>query len=79
VREILYVRRSVDCVDDPGDQVATYRQVKGSRALLRAAAGDPEGEPPPHWPWTLLLNIFQSLAVGLGCVVLIFMAGQRLT
>jgi hypothetical protein len=30
-------------------------------------------------PRTLLLNTFQSLAVGLECAVLIFMAGQRLT
>jgi hypothetical protein len=96
--------------------VGTYRQVKGSQPLLRAAAitpsgnpaywhqgggwaflgfrvsfrfrlvgmggvaaGDHEGKPRPHWPRTLLRNTFQSLAVGLGCVVLIFMADQRLT
>jgi hypothetical protein len=33
----------------------------------------------PYWPRTLWLNTFKSLAVGLECVVLIFMAGQRLT
>jgi hypothetical protein len=37
VQGILYFRRSADCVDNPGGQVTTYRQVKGSRSLLRAA------------------------------------------
>ena len=30
VQEILYVRSSADCVDDPGGEVAPSRQVKGS-------------------------------------------------
>jgi hypothetical protein len=34
----LYFRRSADCVDNPGGRVTTYRQVKGSQSLLRAAA-----------------------------------------
>jgi hypothetical protein len=34
----LCFRRSADCVDNPGGQVGTYRQVKGSRSLLRATA-----------------------------------------
>jgi hypothetical protein len=42
------------------------------------AAGDHEGEPRPHWPWALWLNTVTSLVVGLECVVLIFMAGQRM-
>jgi hypothetical protein len=44
-----------------------------------AAAGDHEGDPRPHWPRTLLLNTVTLLVVGLERVVLIFMAGQRLT
>jgi hypothetical protein len=44
-----------------------------------AAAGDHEGEPCPHWSWALWLNTVTSLTVGFECVVLIFMAGQRLT
>ena len=43
------------------------------------AAGDPEGDPRLHWSWTFWLTIVTSLAVGFGCVVLIFMAGRRLT
>jgi hypothetical protein len=35
---ILYFRRSADGVDNPGGEVATYHQVKGSQSLLRAAA-----------------------------------------
>jgi hypothetical protein len=38
VQGILYFRRSTDCVDNPGGEVATYRQLKGSRSLLWAAA-----------------------------------------
>jgi hypothetical protein len=44
-----------------------------------AAAGDHEGELRPRWSWTLWLNIVTSLAAGLECVVLIFMAGLFLT
>jgi hypothetical protein len=43
-----------------------------------AAAGDHEADPRPHWSWTLWLDTVTSLAVGLACVFLIFMAGQRL-
>jgi hypothetical protein len=43
------------------------------------AAGDREGEPRFHWPRALGLNTVTSLAVRLECVVLIFVAGQRLT
>jgi hypothetical protein len=43
------------------------------------AAGDYEGDPRPHWSRALWLDTVTSLAVGLGCVVLIVMAGQRLT
>ncbi len=35
---ILYFRSSADYVDNPGGQVTTYRQVKGSPSLLRATA-----------------------------------------
>ena len=38
VQGILYFRRSADGVDNPGGQVGTYRQVKGSPSLLQAAA-----------------------------------------
>ena len=38
-----------------------------------------KGNPRPHWPRALWLNTVTSLAVGLECVVLIFMAGQYLT
>jgi hypothetical protein len=44
-----------------------------------AAAGDHEGEPRPRWPWALWLSTVTSLAVGLECVFLIFMAGHHLT
>jgi hypothetical protein len=44
-----------------------------------AAVGDHEGDPRRHWPRALWLTTVTSLAVGLGCVVLIFMVGQRLT
>jgi hypothetical protein len=43
-----------------------------------AAAGDHEGKPRPHGHRALWLNTFKSLAVGLECVILIFMTGQRL-
>jgi hypothetical protein len=43
------------------------------------AAGDHEGKSRPHWPWTVWLDTFMSLAVGLECVVLIFMVGQCVT
>jgi hypothetical protein len=43
------------------------------------AAGDHEVDFRFHWHWALWLNTVTLLAVGLGCVVLIFMVGQRLT
>jgi hypothetical protein len=43
-----------------------------------AAAGDYEGKLRPHGHRALWLNTFKSLAVGLECVILIFMTGQRL-
>ena len=60
----------------PGFRVSFRFRLVG---MWGVAAGDHEGEPRPHWPRTLWLNTFTSLAVGLECVVLIFMAGQRLT
>jgi hypothetical protein len=60
----------------PGFRVSFRFRLVGIRG---AAAGDHEGEPRPHWPWTFWLDTVMSLSVGLECVVLIFMAGQRLT
>jgi hypothetical protein len=60
----------------PGFRVSFRLRLVGMRG---AAAGDHEGEPRPHWPWTLWLDTVTLLVVGFECVVLIFMAGQRLT
>jgi hypothetical protein len=59
----------------PGFRVSFRFRLVGMRGV---AASDHEGEPCPHWPWTLWLNTFTSLAVGLECGFLIFMVGQRL-
>jgi hypothetical protein len=59
-----------------GFRVSFRFRLVGMRGV---AAGDHEGEPRPHWPRAFWLNTVTSLAVGLECVVLIFMAGQRLT
>ena len=60
----------------PGFRVSFRFQLVG---MWGGAAGDHEGEPRPHWSRALWLNTFTSLAVGLECAILIFMAGQRLT
>jgi hypothetical protein len=60
----------------PGFRVSFRFWLVGMRC---AVAGNHEGKPRPHWPQTLLLNTVTSLAVGLDCVVLISVAGQRLT
>jgi hypothetical protein len=59
----------------PGFWVSFRFRLVGMRG---AAAGDHEGEPRRHWPWALWLNTVTLLAVRLECVVLIYMAGQRL-
>jgi hypothetical protein len=56
----------------PGFRVSFWFRLAGMRGV---AAGDHEGEPRPHWSRALWLNTVTLLAVGLGCVVLIFMAG----
>ena len=113
MQEILSFRKSADCGDSPGGEVATSVRSRGRRPYsgpLRSRSGNPsllaprlralpvfsgefrvpvggdggvaagghEGELRLHWPWTLLLNTVTSLAVGLRCVVLIFMVGERL-
>jgi hypothetical protein len=57
-------------------QTAVLLRLVGMRGV---AAGDHEGAPRFHWPWTLWLNTVTSLTVGLECAVLIFMASQHLT
>jgi len=60
---------------DPGFRASfQFRLVR----MRGAAAVNHEGKPRFHWPWTLWLNTVRSPAVGLECVVLIFMAGRRL-
>jgi hypothetical protein len=49
VQGILYFRRSADWVNNPGGQVTTYRQVKGSPSLLRRAAAITLSGDPVYW------------------------------